>query len=149
MKTIVFIAVLFVVIPSVSANASETVQGTWEWYRTTYSDGSVDTTESSGYTFQLQLEADGTFYRCRDRVPYEQSTWYFSMAWVRSGDSWAHAELLSTDVGDNWQVFSTLPGVMLELWNLDSVSGERMLFFVTTPVATESSSWGSVKMLYR
>ena len=122
------------------------IVGAWEWQNTTYSDGTVDTPSSVGYTVQIQFSADRSFLRYQDYALLEQSFWEVSYVWVDMGGGMAHLEIVSTYVGDQWTALAIYPWAFMRL---EKVSGGVEEYAYMGPVTNASVSWGSLKAQYR
>lgn len=146
MKTSTLILGLLLAATCAYGQATEELVGAWLWQSTTHADGSVETPATTGQTVQLQFSADMSFLEYRDGALVTDAEWGFAYVWVQIGGGLVHLTLIATSAGASWEPLTVLPEALLELRNM---SGGTELYLYTGVVSSETSSWGSVKALFR
>lgn len=150
-KPVVSLVGIFIAITAISAIAATPPLGTWEWSTTEESAGVVTTPGDLGYTIQREFGADATYREYRNEELFR--TGHYWVEDVEFMDMIIPA--LYIDCGDpSPEVCAFYCGTsILELWwGADSVgwpSYPREVLEITTPVTSESYSWGGIKGLYR
>ena len=125
--------------------ATDDIVGAWAWQSTSYSDGTVETPASIGYSVQLQFSSDMSFLEYHDGGLVEEGVWGIGYVWVEINGGMVHLELIETTTGDRWEPMMTIPGGLLEFRNM---SGGTELYVYMGAVSNELVSWGSVKALF-
>ena len=140
-------------LPSLAQDGQQ-FEGGWDWVRTEYSDGTVETPASQGFTVQLYFSPENEFIRYRGETEFQVSTWSLGCAYIPP----YLVEFLSTGVGDSWNYGVLDDGEAATLYLYDHIelpngAGEppsvTEIFSYRGPVSAEENSWGSLKATYR
>jgi hypothetical protein len=156
MKALILLIFLVMATTPAAAQYDLYFVGGWDWVRTEYADGTIETPASEGYTVQLLFGPEGEFVRYVNEIEIATSAWHVAYVWIGV----YHVATLRTDLGDAWFPdigYADYPeGLTLYLYDSVELPGEATpppseteVFLYRGPVPASSQSWGALKSLFR